>query len=64
MTYFDPSPSLTRMMSEVPLEKTCAPDTPPPIVGHMPGALLTTLVASLWAVAAVFYAAHFLPALA
>jgi hypothetical protein len=61
MTYFDPSPSLTRM-SEAPLEKACAFDTPPPVVGHMPGRFLITLMVSLWAVAAV-YAAHFLPAL-
>ena len=63
MTYFDPSPSLTRRMSEVPLEKTCALDPPPPVGGHMSGALLTTLTVVLWAIAAV-YAAQFLYALA
>ena len=63
MTYFDPSPSLTRMISEAPLEKACAPDTPAPIVGHGQGTLLTTLVVSSWAVAAVS-AAQFLHALA
>ena len=62
MTYFDPSPSLTRKMSEVPLEEACAFDTPPPVGGHMPGALLTTLFVSSWAIAAV-YAAHFLSTL-
>ena len=62
MTYFDPSPSLTRK-NQVPLEKTRALDMPPPAGGNMSGALLTTLFVSLWAIAAV-YAAHFLPALA
>jgi hypothetical protein len=63
MTYFDPSPSLTRM-NEVPLENTCALDPPPPPVGgHMSGALLTTLFVSLWAIATV-YAAHVWSALA
>jgi hypothetical protein len=63
MTYFDPSPSLTRMMSEAPLEKACAFDAPTPVVGKMSGTLLATLGVSLWAVAAV-YTAHFLLALA
>ena len=63
MTYFDPSPSLTRRMSEVPLEKTCALDPPPPVGGDMSGALLTTLTVAVWASAAVC-AAQFLYALA
>ena len=50
-------------MSEVPLEKTCALDPPPPVGGHMSGVLLTTLTVALWAIAAV-YAAQFLYALA
>ncbi len=62
MTYFDPSPSLTRK-NKVPLEKTCAVNPPPPVGGHMSGALLTTLLVSSWAIAAV-YAARFLSALA
>ncbi len=61
MTYFDPSPSLTRK-NQVPLEKTCALDPTPPVGGHMSGALLTTLFVSSWAIAAV-YAAHFLSTL-
>ena len=62
MRYFDPSPSLTRKMNEVPLEKTCALDLPPPVGGHMSGALLTMLVVSSWAIAAS-YAARVLSAL-
>jgi hypothetical protein len=55
MTYFDPSPSLTRK-NEVPHEETCALDPPPPVGGHMSGALLTTLFVSLWTIAAVYAA--------
>ena len=62
MTYFDPSPSLTRM-NEVPLEKARALEIPPPVMGHMPGTGLAALIVSLWAIAVV-YAAHILPALA